>query len=56
MEYHIVWSIDLDADTHEDAARVALEIQRDPESLAGHVTVIDEDGNKQEIWAEHPPP
>ena len=32
--YRVVWEIDIDADTPEEAARIALDIQRDPESLA----------------------
>jgi hypothetical protein len=32
--YTVIWEIDVDADTHEDAAREALHIQRDPESIA----------------------
>lgn len=43
-EYRIEWSIELHADSHEDAARRALAIQRDPESMATvfHVTDGDE--------------
>ncbi len=47
----VKWDINLEADTAEDAARQALEIQRDPESIAtvfnvkdtktGRVVVID---------------
>lgn len=33
-EYHVSWTIDLEADTPEQAARQALEIQRDPSSIA----------------------
>lgn len=33
-EYHVVWEIDLKADSPEDAARQALEIQRDPFSTS----------------------
>lgn len=32
--YRIEWSIDIDAVSAEDAARQALAIQRDPESIA----------------------
>ena len=34
MEYRLTWTIDLDADSPEDAARKALAIHRDPQSLA----------------------
>ena len=33
-EYHIVWEIDVTAGGDKDAAKVALEIMRDPESTA----------------------
>ena len=32
--YFITWEIDIAADSPEEAARMALEIQRDPESIA----------------------
>lgn len=56
MEYRVTWTIDLDAETHEEAARLALDIQRDSASLAGHFMVIDEHGDKREVWAEKHPP
>ena len=34
MEYLVTWTIDIEADTPEQAAVAALEIQRDPESCA----------------------
>jgi len=37
-EYRVVWAIDIVAESHEDAARKALEIHRDPDSTA---TVFD---------------
>ena len=47
--YVVTWEIDIDAESAEDAARQALAIQRDPNSLA---TIFDcvhveetEDGN-----------
>lgn len=33
-EYHVTWTIEVDGDSPEDAARNALAIQRDPESSA----------------------
>jgi hypothetical protein len=33
-EYRVGWCIDVQADSHEEAARKALAIQRDPESIA----------------------
>ena len=40
--YEVIWKIDIDADTPADAARQALEIQRDPNSLATQFDVIDQ--------------
>lgn len=34
MLYKVVWEIDIEADNPEKAAQQALEIQRDPESIA----------------------
>lgn len=33
-EYTVTWEIELDADSHEDAARQALDMIRDPEGCA----------------------
>jgi len=33
-DYVVTWVIDVDADSPEEAARKALDIQRDPESTA----------------------
>ncbi len=52
MEYHVTWIIDLDAATHEEAARIALEIQRDPTSIATHFIVQDEDSVVREVWLD----
>jgi len=49
MEYRVTWIIDLDAESFEEAAQEALEIQRDPDSLATHFTVTDEDGRTKEV-------
>ncbi len=54
MEYRVTWIIELDADSFEDAANQALEIQRDPESLATHFTITNEHGETQEIDLLHP--
>jgi hypothetical protein len=34
IEYHVTWSIQLDAETPEDAARQAQAILQDPDSIA----------------------
>jgi hypothetical protein len=33
-EFTVIWSIDLEAEDYKDAAKKALEIQRDPNSMA----------------------
>ena len=48
MEYRVIWTIDLEADSPEDAARIALAIQRDPGSWATHFEVRDPQGHVQE--------
>jgi len=51
MEYRVTWVIDLDAESFEDAARLAREIQLDVDSLATHFIVRDHLGNDREVWA-----
>ena len=43
--YHVLWEIDIDADSPEDAAREALLIQRDPASSATVFGVTEEDSD-----------
>ena len=52
MEYRVTWTIDIEAKSFEDAARVAREIQLDPKSLATHFIVKDESGDDREVWAD----
>ncbi len=56
MEYRVTWIIDLDAESFEDAARLAREIQLDPDSLATHFIIRDRHGDDREVWADskHP--
>lgn len=49
MEYHVTWSIDLDAHSFEDAVMIALEIQRDPNSIATHFQVKNKVGVVREL-------
>jgi len=49
MQYRIVWKIDLDAESFVDAASQALDIQRDPASIAKCFMVTDENGTRQKI-------
>ena len=48
-EYKVVWSIELDADNPTDAARLAREIQTDPESIATVFVVTDPDGQPKTV-------
>ena len=43
--YHVEWSIEIDAETPEEAARKALEIQRDSASCATVFDVYEMDGD-----------
>lgn len=49
MNYFIVWEINIDAESPEAAARQALAIQRDPDSIATVFSVIGEDGEPHHI-------
>ncbi len=49
MLYRVTWIIDLDAESFEDAARKALEIQRNPNSIATHFVVRNEKKDRREI-------
>ena len=52
MEYRVTWIIDLDAESFEDAARLAREIQLDLDPLATHFIVQDRRGDDREVWAD----
>lgn len=49
MEYRVHWTIDLDADTPEHAARKTLAIRRNPGSWATCFEVRDKGGRAHEI-------
>ena len=40
MKYRVIWMIDVDAKSPQEAASEALKIQRDPESIATSFDVI----------------
>lgn len=44
MEYLVTWAIDIDADDPAEAARLALEWMRDPDSTAVVFAVTGKDG------------
>lgn len=41
MDYRVIWEIDIEADSPEDAAKKAREIQRDPKSTAVYFKVTE---------------
>lgn len=41
MEYHVMWEIDIEADSPVDAAIIAKQIQLNPASIANMFTVTD---------------
>ena len=49
MEYHITWKIEVEADSFEHAAQIALDIQRDPSSTATRFEVRDASGTIREL-------
>ena len=49
MEYNVTWTIDVDADSPEEAARAALEMQRRSDSWATHFEVQDSQGYVHEV-------
>lgn len=49
MEYHITWKIQVEAESFEEAARIALHIQRDPNSIATLFEVKDASGIIREL-------
>lgn len=49
MEHRVTWTIDLDAKSPEEAARKALEIQRDPESIATCFVITDDHGKHIDV-------
>ncbi len=51
-EYRITWEMDIDADSPIDAARQALRIQRDPDSIANVFDITDDAGITERIDLE----
>lgn len=55
MEYVVTWSIEIDASSFEDAAVIALDIQRDPDAIATHFEVKNSAGEVRELSvSDHP--
>lgn len=49
MNYHVEWHINISADTPQEAAQKALDIQRNPKSWATVFDIINEHGEVTEI-------
>ncbi len=49
MEYNITWKIEVDAHSFEHAAQIALDIQRDPNSIATQFEVKDASGTIRQL-------
>ena len=47
--FKVIWEIDIEADSPEQAAKIAREIQLDTESTATIFTVEDEEGNMSDM-------
>ena len=50
--YHVLWEIDLDADSPQEAAELALSIMLDSESTATTFDVTDEAGETTRVDLE----
>lgn len=48
-EYKVMWEIDVEADSHEEAAGFAKNLQLDLESTANFFVVTDEQGNTVQV-------
>ena len=55
MEYRVTWTIDLNAKSFDEAVLLALEIQRDPNSIATHFQVKNKAGVEKEISVSNRP-
>lgn len=49
QEFLVRWEIDIPAETPEEAARLALQAQRDPSSIATFFRVKDSDGKTHHV-------
>ena len=51
-EYTVTWTIEIEAETPEQAARQARRIQLDPSNRSDHFEVTDEEGTTYDINAD----
>jgi hypothetical protein len=49
VEYQVTWKIEVEAESFEHAAQIALDIQRDPNSIATLFEVKDASGTIREL-------
>lgn len=52
VEYTVKWEMTMEADTPREAAEKALEVHRDPESIATFFTVVHPEGETVEVDLE----
>jgi len=52
MQYRVVWTIDVDAESPSRAAAEALRVQRDPGSIATVFLVVEMEGNEDEYMID----
>jgi hypothetical protein len=50
--FHILWEIDIEAETAEEACRKALAIQRDPQSISTVFDVVSPGGGTERFDLE----
>lgn len=51
-EYLVKWEIDINADSPREAAEKALEIHRDPDSVATFFKVIHPEDDEKRSWSD----
>lgn len=49
QEYQVKWEIELSATSHKEAAELALNIQKDPNSIATEFVVTDKSGHVKNV-------
>lgn len=54
MRYFVIWEMDIDADTPEEAALKAFNIHRDPASIATVFDVVDTSTGKRDTYDVDP--
>ena len=52
QRFHVVWEIDVHAETPREAAQQAFEHMQEPFTTANYFEVFDQDGNKTSVDLE----